>query len=194
MYANESSGGHWPPRSPIHGNWIVDPHALYPEYIQDLRLFVCPASPRAAPNTFTLRGTLEHPGAQVGQMHPDCVASEFYIYLGHAVNHDEVALALYQASYQAPPELLVDLEIQVHTPGFDVHRDGGSGMPVMWERIPESDDAFPHRRRGINILHMDGHVKFVEYDPYNAATDFPVTYISAQTFSRDVPRLSVDCY
>ncbi len=194
MYAHESPGERFPPRSPIPGNWIVDPHRLYPEYLRDLSHFICPSSPRANADTFTLRRRLEHPDAQIGQLHPDCVSSAFYIYLGHVVNHDEMALALYRASHETPPELLVDRDIQAHIPGFDMLRDGGRGTPIMWERIPEFDDEFPHGKKGINILHMDGHVMFVEYNPYNAATDFPVTYISAQTFCRDVPHLSIDCY
>jgi len=194
MYANESPGERWPPRSPIPGNWGVDVHKMYPEYVYDLNLFICPSSPRATVDTFTLRRNREHPGEQIGQMHPDCVSSEFYIYLGHAVNHDEVALALYQASREVPPEALGDLEIQVEIPGFDLMRAGASGTPVMWERIPERDKDFPHGSRGINVLHMDGSAIFVEYDPYNAATNFPATYISAQTFCRDAPRLSGDCY
>ena len=194
MYASESSGSRLPPRSPIPGNWTTDPNALYPEYLADLSVFICPASPRAHADAFTLRRTLEHPGEPVGRPHPDCVSSEFYIYLGHMVTHDDMALALYRASHEAPPEALIDADIQMPIRGFDMLRDSGPGLPILWERIPEFDDEFPHGRKGINVLHMDGHVMFVPYDPYNGAADFPVTYVSAQTFSRDVPRLSVDCY
>lgn len=194
MYANESRGNAYPPRSPIQGNWIVNPRSIYPEYLSDLSHFICPGSPRAHPGAFTLRRNRDHPGTPPGQLHPDCVSSEFYIYLGVAVNHDDMALALYQASHVVPPELLADLDLQVEIAGFNKQRDTGSGMPIMWERIPEFDHEFPHRSRGINILHMDGHVMFVDYDPYNAASDFPVTYISAQSFCRDIARLSMDCY
>jgi len=64
----------------------------------------------------------------------------------------------------------------------------------MWDRIPEAEDTFPHGTPGINVLHMDGSVVFVEYNAYNTPNNFPATYICAETFCRDVPRLSVDCY
>lgn len=194
MYASESPGERYPPRSPIPGNWTVDPHSLYPEYLADLGHFICPGSPRATPETFRLRRNFEHPGTQPGEMHPDCVSSEFYIYLGHAVSHDDTALRLYEASLETPPELLTTLDVSVHVPGFDALDSYRGGLPIMWDRIPESGSDFPHGQRGINVLHMSGHVTFVEYDPYNGPGNFPATYISAKTFCRDRPRLSVDCY
>jgi len=195
MYAEEHAG-YLPPRSAIPGNWIVEPKSVYPEYVADLRAFICPDSPRGTEDTFRLRSALEHPEEQIGQLHPDCVSSAFYIYLGHSIDHDDLALAFYEAYLTAPNKLLVDMTIHLTMPGYEDYdtRYHYGLAPILWDRIPESPSDFPHGRRGINVLHMHGNVEFIEYDPYNPSGKFPATYISAQTFSRDAPRLSVDCY
>ncbi|MCL4692247.1 MAG: DUF1559 domain-containing protein, partial [Candidatus Hydrogenedentes bacterium] len=45
MFANESKGEVYPPLSPHRDNWMVDATALYPEYLTDLEILVCPSSP-----------------------------------------------------------------------------------------------------------------------------------------------------
>jgi len=77
---------------------------------------------------------------------------------------------------------------------------GGTGpgssngaIPIMWGRVPLDDWEFSHRPAGTNVLHQDGHVQFVPYSPLSNSSNFPATYIAAETFGNDAPRLSVDC-
>ena len=62
MFANESKGATFPPLSPIPNNWMFDMSALYPEYLTDLSVLVCPSS-------------LIHLRFE----RPECVSSLYYI-------------------------------------------------------------------------------------------------------------------
>jgi type II secretory pathway pseudopilin PulG len=81
MYANEWNGC-WPPISSVRNNWMADMRAVYPEYLTDLSVLICPSSPFADEYTFQLRDDYYHPGADIGSYHPDCVSSLFYNYTG----------------------------------------------------------------------------------------------------------------
>jgi prepilin-type processing-associated H-X9-DG protein len=188
MYANEWNG-RYPPVSPIFNNWMVDMRALYPEYLTDLSVLVCPASPFADDYTFRLRNNLHH---------PDCVSSLFYIYTGYTIVCDEQALALFDAYYEVPYEVFahgdLTLEVPLWADSDRIESAGQSGIPLMWDRVPLDERDFSHRPPGANVLHMDGHVEFVRYSYYNNSNFFPVTPISAETFGSVLPRLPPDCY
>ena len=85
MFANESKGATFPPLSPIPNNWMFDMSALYPEYLTDLSVLVCPSS-------------LIHLRFE----RPECVSSLYYIYTGYAIVSDEQALALFEAYHYLP--------------------------------------------------------------------------------------------
>jgi len=188
MYANEWDG-RYPPVSPIFNNWMADMRALYPEYLTDLSVLVCPASPFADDYAFRFK---DYP------VHPDCVSSLFYIYTGYAIVCDEQALALFDAYYEVPYEVFargdLTLEVPVWAGSDRIESAGQSGIPLMWDRVPLDERDFSHRPLGANVLHMDGHVEFVRYSYYNNSNFFPVTRISAETFGSVLPRLSPDCY
>ncbi len=197
MFANEHRG-YFPPLSPIPGNWTVNANVLYPEYLSDLRILICPNSAFAGNDTFKLRNNFEHPGANVGDMNPDCVSSLFYTYTGYSLLSDEEAYALHEAFENGNPEFyqLADINAQVpvwpdsgRVVGF-----GSEGIPVMWDRVPATDSEFSHTPQGINVLHHNGSVQFVRYSPYNTSNNFPATRLTGLTFGSSIPRLSADCY
>jgi hypothetical protein len=197
MFANEHKG-YFPPPSAIPGNWIVEANALYPEYLSDLGALICPSSAYAGDDTFRLRRTYEHPGANAGDWHPDCVSSLFYTYTGYSLLSDEEAYALFEAFEEGNPEFyrLADVDAQVpvwpdsgRTAGFGIE-----GIPIMWDRIPATDAEFSHTPAGANVLHHGGHVQFVPYSAYNMSNNFPVTRLTGLTFGSSIPRLSGDCY
>lgn len=198
MYSNESKGERFPPLSPIPGNWMMDVNAVYPEYLTDLSILICPSSPLATPNTFTLRRNREHPGAQVGMRHPDCVSSLFYVYTGYVIFSDEQASALFNAYCEDPWAVVAQQDLTCEVPVWPqsdrVECPGATGMPVMWDRVFPDDRFFSHTPPGGNVLHMDGHVQFVRYSYYNNSNYFPITRLSAETFGSMLPRLSSDCY
>jgi type II secretory pathway pseudopilin PulG len=198
MYANESRGERFPPRSPIPDNWILDMHAVYPEYLTDPNVLVCPDSPAASDTAFTLKKNRRHPNATIGQFHPDCATGQFYNYTGYTLHHDAQAQALFDAYQRSTPGYVLDVDLEVALPewGDDVDKFGGgsSNLPILWDRVPPTEEEFGHHPLGINILHLHGNVEFVRYSPYNAHANFPATYLSAHTFGSAVPLLSPDCY
>lgn len=190
MFANESAGGVYPPLSPYRDNWMVDVTALYPEYLTDLEILVCPSSPFRGAGAFSTGGT-----GTVAQ--PECVSSLFYIYTGYAVCSDEQALALFDATATQWPANTMDT-LQLAVPEYPdsarVSCAGQSDLPVLWDRVPLRPEEFAHQPLGINILHMDGHVEFVKYSHYNNSSYFPATRVSAETFGSVPPQMPGHCY
>ncbi len=211
MYVNESKGEVYPPVSPIRHNWMFDMGAVYPEYLTDLSVLICPSSVYDALEAFTLRNDLEHPGAEIGRPHPDCVSSLSYIYTGHSIVADEQAVALYGAYFEVPLDTFNGTDLRLNIPVWEESGDlprlypteedgrvtsmlGQAGIPIVWDRIPLNEGEFAHVPGGANVLHMDGHVEFVKYSYYNNSNFFPVTAVSAATFGSIMPVLSSDCY
>jgi len=190
MYANESRRELWPLRSPIPDNWIVDATSLYPEYLTDLSVLVCPKSTFASPDIFYSKS------ARSAGPDSNCVSSLFYNYTGVALCSDEEAWALFESqSEQWTPEAYdADLNVPIWEGSGRVTCGGQAGIPVMWDRVSEYDDEFSHTPQGINVLHMDGHVQFVKYSVYNDSSWFPATRVAAETFGGVLPRMPGQCY
>jgi prepilin-type processing-associated H-X9-DG protein len=100
MYANESRGELWPPRVGVDAAggrvcWMPDPRHLYPEYLKDPILLICPADPNHSaafdpthPNTWVLPdGSLDiDPSTGAGAFARYGDAS--YTYTGYLFHHD----------------------------------------------------------------------------------------------------------
>jgi prepilin-type processing-associated H-X9-DG protein len=191
MYAGEHRGA-WPPRSPVPENWIVDAGAIHPEYLTDVSLLFCPASPYATGGVFTRDGHTAD---------PRCVTSLFYNYTGFALFDDADALGLWLAVNRLGIGVLQAREIETTLPVWSGLPEGTgrggppgqSGTPVMWDRVPLDEQAFAHDPPGCNVLHMDGHVAFVRYSYYNHPGMFPVTRLSAELFGAEVPPRPPGC-
>ena len=181
MFANESKGEAFPPLSPIPNNWMFDMSAVYPEYLTDLSILVCPSSP--LPVRFD---------------HPECVSSLYYIYTGYAIISDEQALALFEAYHHLPFAVFahndLTLPIAVWANSSRPQTASQNTIPVMWDRVPLDESLFGHEPNGCNVLHMDGHVEFVRYSYYNNSDYFPVTRLSAETFGSVLPQMPFHCY
>ena len=50
-----------------------------------------------------------------------------------------------------------------------------SQMEIMWDIVSAEVDAFNHVPGGANVLHLDGHVKFIRYP----SPDWPVSVLMA---------------
>lgn len=203
MFANEHQGV-LPPVSPVPNNWFMDMAAIYPEYLTDPAIAVCPNSPLGRPDIFHLQNVFQHPNDKIGQFHPDCVSSLFYIYTGYAVTSDAEAIALADAlegNVSGEADLILDVPIWTGQPAgqsTDMADPQNLAMqlsrqPVMWDRIALNQQDLNHNPSGANVLYLDGHVEFRKYGYYNAESQFPVTPVSAEVFST-LPALSVDCY
>jgi len=185
MYAGEHRGL-FPPTSPIAHNWVPDPTAMFPEYLTDPGVFICPGSPFAADHTFTRLGPTPR------RRSPECITSLFYVYTGFTITDDETAFALYQTNLDGLAGASNSRMVNVAKPVFNGAPPSGglgqAGIPVVWDRVGLRNADFSHRAPlGGNVLHMDGHVAFVPFDQRNNSRYFPMTQISAETFGSIVP-------
>ncbi len=207
MYTNESRGL-YPPASGVPGNWMVDMAFVYPEYLTEPAILACPSSPYNRPGVFALRDNFEHPGAQIGSFHPDCVTSLFYVYTGYELLRDEQARALADARGALPDGWygVADIEVPAtemdDTPPPDTPaRQNGpaaaatylSHVPTVWDRTGTVPGDTNHVPAGSNVLYADGHVAFRRYSYYNAPEDFPATRVAAELFGDSAPQPSRDC-
>jgi prepilin-type processing-associated H-X9-DG protein len=190
MYANENKGETYPPLSPYRDNWMVDATVLFPEYMTDPNVLICPSSPFVHAGAFTAGGS----GSGI---QPECVSSLFYIYTGYMMCSDEEAVALFDATAMHwPSGDMSSLELVVPDFPNSGRRPCGaqSDIPILWDRVPLRPNEFAHVPLGINVLHMDGHVEFVNYSHYNNSSYFPATRISAETFGSVPPHMPGHCY
>jgi len=208
MYANESNDM-YPPPSPVPGNWICNANAIFPEYLTDPSILKCPNSPYYGLADFTLKDNFEHPGAQIGTFHPDCMSSMFYIYTGYEILYDEQAAALGDARNLLPERYFGETDIVIPATGrvtedamqqhYNPHDPSAKAMylsrlPVMWDRIGSEGRESNHEPAGANVLYADDHVEFRRYSYYNTPEMFPVTWVAAEVFGDSIPALSRDCY
>jgi prepilin-type N-terminal cleavage/methylation domain-containing protein/prepilin-type processing-associated H-X9-DG protein len=149
MYANESGGGAWPAMKVFNCNheavpWatIFDPASVYPEYLTDWEVLVCPSSPSGAnaieiwDEGMSLSGhVLEqveegYPGYKDGIVEPCEVFEHPYVYLGWAVLPNAI-----DAQRAAAGGLTV-LEEQAHELGERVEAGETGLVDLDWAMDP----------------------------------------------------------
>jgi prepilin-type processing-associated H-X9-DG protein len=177
MYANENKG-RFPTIDNVKGNLIFEGDQVYPEYLTDVGVLVCPSNP----DDYSVRDTLA-----------ESISSKSYVYLGWAVTSEREGLAALDA-YRRASESELDMDLSVpegegnaggsrilrlsedigrriiNVKSFDSTRrdrnesrdpvraiSGYSSIPIMWE-WPSS-----HVPAGANVLYLDGHVEFIRY-------------------------------
>lgn len=179
MFANESREGVFPELSDEPGRLMFSPYgaagsrAVYPEYLPDLRVLLCPSDSDQYP--------ANGPGAE---NNPELLIDDHsYFYLGYVVTNERELAAFadaYKSHLAEGKEFLDDLPVPegTGTAGGDAilriregveqiligdpSDPGGmarvqSEIPIMIER-PEN-----HIPRGGNVLYLDGHVEFRHY-------------------------------
>jgi prepilin-type processing-associated H-X9-DG protein len=174
MYANENPDGQFPPLSNINGTFMFTPESVYPEYLSDGYVLVCPGNPSAT----SLR---ELP-------HEEVIDDHSYYYFGYALTNEDEALAFldsypdliaegadFSQDLPAPPgrgsfggEVFLRLRPDV-CDGTDVQP---GEVPVMFDVVIVSGNTLQsnHVPDGSNVLYLDGHVEFVKYPD-----EFPVS-------------------
>ena len=236
MYADESNGNQYPPIKsrdcmgmPLPWDLIPNMATLYPEYLPDLNVLLCPSS-LSAPTALEEwdEGPASGPARRVfpgltgdGVVQPCEVVSVPYNYLGWALSADMVAeipllergsmsggmgtmdpLSTNMDSLAArwsmgetwlvlddweldPPVGGKDIAMRLHV-GVerffitDVNNPGAgseatSTIAVMWDTLMDRPKHFNHVPAGLNVLFLDGHVEFLQFDaeagvfPANAA-------------------------
>ncbi len=179
MFANENREQLYPELSDEPGRLMFSWQGssefrdVYPEYLTDLNLLLCPSDPGG-----NLAEELRAGGG------PELLIDDHsYFYLGYAITNDREFAAFaeaYRTHVAEGKEFLDDLPVPAGTgtAGGDVIlrlREGADGIlfgdsgdfgrmaraqseiPVMFDRIDN------HVPMGGNVLYMDGHVEFIKY-------------------------------
>jgi prepilin-type processing-associated H-X9-DG protein len=164
MYANESKGQAFPPLSKEPGRLMFDPQEVYPEYVTDPVIMLCPKMAKD-------QGQAEKPDPMA------LIDDASYFYLGYAVRSD-ADVQLYAQAYRERMAngqgMNEDISISDGKTLYRL-REGverffiedianpaagamiQSSIPVVIERLGH------HVPEGCNILYMDGHVEFKRY-------------------------------
>jgi prepilin-type N-terminal cleavage/methylation domain-containing protein/prepilin-type processing-associated H-X9-DG protein len=96
LYATENKE-RFPPMSEASGTFMFEGKMLYPEYLTDAAILACPSDPDYDPNT-NFKLTTSYGGADVGYVHPICITTLSYVYIGYMLMTDGEMLAGF-ASY-----------------------------------------------------------------------------------------------
>jgi prepilin-type N-terminal cleavage/methylation domain-containing protein/prepilin-type processing-associated H-X9-DG protein len=93
MYATENREK-LPPVDDYEQRFMFEADVLYPEYLSDAAIMSCPSDPEYDPN-INFRLTSNHPddGTPKGQVHPDCIDTTSYVYVGWMIIDDANMLA-----------------------------------------------------------------------------------------------------
>ncbi len=213
MYANEARGEKFPPQhNPMHTCPVSDEPteaigfrgvpegpAIYPEYLTDINVMICPSDGDNA-DEITEGGEFGK-GAFAdasGAIYPECFNGLCYVYLGWAMMTDEdinSVLGSFLGFVQGTIGQDADLTYTAHPQGkttayrlregierffvSDINNPAASAaaqstLPVMWDWLGTKPSTMNHVPGGCNVLYMDGHVTFVKYPG-----DYPVSAVFA---------------
>ena len=131
----------------LASNFILDGDAVYPEYMSDLAVFVCPSDPERNPETF--KRTIP-PNA--GSYDPGCLATVSYVYFGWMLeNNLQVGCGLMRYAQIAAPYTEYDMDIDISnvpplvaqgiSPGSSCLRAGNAGGNTVY-RLREGIERF----------------------------------------------------
>lgn len=96
IYSGENYGK-YPPLQDQRGVPAFEASIVYPEYLSDVMLLVCPSDPECDP-TRNFRLTQNHPdGTPTGEVHPDCIGPLSYMYLSWVATSDTEAMGCMSA-------------------------------------------------------------------------------------------------
>jgi len=189
----------------VKGNLMFEAAMLYPEYLRDTSILGCPSDSGYREGvTFRLKDNIQHPDWQTGEIHPDCITCESYIYLGWLVTNEEEGLAAITAYRELSVEEC-DQSLIVHegsnlssnrirrlSLGADrfLHSDVNAvvrGKPSPAAQVPVMWEWPTNHGNGGNVLYLDGHVEFVPYPG-----KFPMTKKFIKELRRIQPQFSED--
>ncbi|MBI2433033.1 MAG: DUF4190 domain-containing protein [Candidatus Hydrogenedentes bacterium] len=170
MFANESKGEVFPELAAEAGRLMFVSTPVYPEFLSDSHVLLCPSDPMA-------------PDPRFAEDPVSAVDDQSYFYLGYViVNDDELAAFAEVYKDRVAQGLKFDEDLPA-PPGRGsmggnvfyrvregVERIDGAELtqaeiPVMWDRFSFGPYAasFNHVPGGSNVLFMDGHIEFVRY-------------------------------
>ena len=86
MYSNENKD-RYPMLDDMIERYLFDSNTLYPEYLSDAAILVCPSDPEANPN-INFRLTQDYGTTTQGAIHPVCITTLSYVYTGSLMMTD----------------------------------------------------------------------------------------------------------
>lgn len=215
MFSQENRGyfpAHFPGYYPSDGSTAIPSHtffwgpSVYPEYLSDWHITLCPSDPMGQSIADTLTALEEKRFIEFPQQFRDYS----YMYIGWVTTKDD-DWAIFKTGTKAacdvnkvlPPSFVIN-DI-VNTSGTLLRlRDGierffitdinnpasgssaQSTLPVMWDMYcqnPAGDgNQFNHVPGGSNVLYMDGHVTYVRYP-----SGWPITESLASKLGKGGP-------
>ena len=200
MYANESKGQKWPPKT-VALSFAPEPATLYPEYLSDVNVLICPSDPQGKsmldangdPATKWVDDTGQLDLARLAQY-----GDASYGYFGFAIGSNEwmqgwadpvdIQMAMIPVftnpdqDFELDHPVLGTLEVYRLREGIerffitDINNPAASAMAqselaAMFDVMNLRAADFNHVPGGANVLFMDGHVEFIAYP----SDRFPVT-------------------
>ena len=90
MYANENKE-RFPVLDDTDNRFMFEGDAVYPEYLTDVAILSCPSDPSYNPNT-NFRLTANVAPGEIGDVHPDCISADSYVYVAYLIMDDATNL------------------------------------------------------------------------------------------------------
>ena len=166
MFANEQPKQCWPALDPRAGHLIFaneNPgmQPVYPEYLADPAIMLCPDNPEYD---------------RLRKMNGPVLLDDYnYLYLGYTV-FDIEGLKAFSNAYKAHIAAKLPFEEDIDTPNGKLYRlregverflitdlNNPAASAMMQSRIPVLIELPEHDPMGGNVLFMDGHVEFIKY-------------------------------
>ena len=209
MYANEWDGKLPPMIDPDTPCWrrpggvmgvSLFPHgsAIYPEYLTELQIMVCPSEADNANEIGSNSIWLD----EEGNVDPGCFEGFSYMYTGWAFRDDDdmeffvsVILNVFLGTHDVDEDYTTTEGDTVYRlrEGIerffitDINNPAGSAiaqseLAVMWDFIEGNRvGAFNHVPGGCNVLYLDGHVEFIRYPGEFPVSEAFVEFVDAAT-------------
>lgn len=85
MYSGESTGEKFPPKVALQNSFIWEPDTMYPEYMSDLNVLVCPSDSEDVNSVLGPEGTWRNPDGTIDMEEVRGDGDVSYIYLGWGI-------------------------------------------------------------------------------------------------------------
>jgi prepilin-type N-terminal cleavage/methylation domain-containing protein/prepilin-type processing-associated H-X9-DG protein len=121
MYANENSE-RFPYVSDKYKRFMFEGYTLYPEYLSDAAILACPSDPGFNPSTNFRLAQTHADGTAPGQVHPECITTTSYVYVGSLImTNGEMLASLSGYTW-------LSTVLPISDPSLNGWRDGGADV------------------------------------------------------------------